>query len=78
MGCLCVQVDERHRRNVQGSPQAAVMQKQPPPVPPRSEPFSNGSSAAEPSHRPADPQVTSTTAGVCVCVMESPIGPDVQ
>uniref|UniRef100_A0A9R1SNF0 non-specific serine/threonine protein kinase n=2 Tax=Cyprinus carpio TaxID=7962 RepID=A0A9R1SNF0_CYPCA len=51
-------VDERHRRNVQGSPQAAVMQKQPPPVPPRSEPFSNGSSAAEPSHRPADPQVT--------------------
>ncbi|XP_042619196.1 mitogen-activated protein kinase kinase kinase kinase 4 isoform X4 [Cyprinus carpio] len=49
-------VDERHRRNVQGSPQAAVMQKQPPPVPPRSEPFSNGSSAAEPSHRPADPQ----------------------
>uniref|UniRef100_A0A9J7Y5B8 non-specific serine/threonine protein kinase n=2 Tax=Cyprinus carpio TaxID=7962 RepID=A0A9J7Y5B8_CYPCA len=49
---------KRHRRNVQGSPQAAVMQKQPPPVPPRSEPFSNGSSAAEPSHRPADPQVT--------------------
>ncbi|XP_016120926.1 mitogen-activated protein kinase kinase kinase kinase 4-like, partial [Sinocyclocheilus grahami] len=50
-------VDERHRRSVQGSPQAAVMQKQPPAVPPRSEPFSNGSSsAAEPSHRPADPQ----------------------
>ncbi|RXN21723.1 mitogen-activated kinase kinase kinase kinase 4-like isoform X7 [Labeo rohita] len=32
------------------------MQKQPPAVPPRSEPFSNGSSAAEQSHRPADPQ----------------------
>uniref|UniRef100_A0A671SYK5 non-specific serine/threonine protein kinase n=1 Tax=Sinocyclocheilus anshuiensis TaxID=1608454 RepID=A0A671SYK5_9TELE len=59
-------VDERHRRSVQGSPQAAVMQKQPPAVPPRSEPFSNGSSsAAEPSHRPADPQVTSSTAAVC-------------
>uniref|UniRef100_A0A671SXI2 non-specific serine/threonine protein kinase n=1 Tax=Sinocyclocheilus anshuiensis TaxID=1608454 RepID=A0A671SXI2_9TELE len=66
MWCLCVQVDERHRRSVQGSPQAAVMQKQPPAVPPRSEPFSNGSSsAAEPSHRPADPQVTSSTAAVC-------------
>uniref|UniRef100_A0A673IAW9 non-specific serine/threonine protein kinase n=1 Tax=Sinocyclocheilus rhinocerous TaxID=307959 RepID=A0A673IAW9_9TELE len=50
-------VDERHRRSVQGSPQAAVMQKQPPAVPPRSEPFSNSSSsAAEPSHRPPDPQ----------------------
>uniref|UniRef100_A0A8C1TV93 non-specific serine/threonine protein kinase n=1 Tax=Cyprinus carpio TaxID=7962 RepID=A0A8C1TV93_CYPCA len=58
-------VDERHRRNVQGSPQAAVMQKQPPPVPPRSEPFSNGSSAAEPSHRPADPQVTIPLVLMC-------------
>uniref|UniRef100_A0A673IHA9 non-specific serine/threonine protein kinase n=1 Tax=Sinocyclocheilus rhinocerous TaxID=307959 RepID=A0A673IHA9_9TELE len=59
-------VDERHRRSVQGSPQAAVMQKQPPAVPPRSEPFSNSSSsAAEPSHRPPDPQVTSSTAAVC-------------
>ncbi|XP_065149165.1 mitogen-activated protein kinase kinase kinase kinase 4 isoform X2 [Paramisgurnus dabryanus] len=62
--------DERHRRNVQGSPQAAAVQKQPPAVPklppavpklppavpPRSEPsFSNGS-APEPSHRPSDPQ----------------------
>uniref|UniRef100_A0A8C1M1F6 non-specific serine/threonine protein kinase n=1 Tax=Cyprinus carpio TaxID=7962 RepID=A0A8C1M1F6_CYPCA len=45
-------VDERHRRSVQGSPQAAVLQKQPPAVPPRStEPFSNGSSSS-------DPQVT--------------------
>uniref|UniRef100_A0A8C1TYX6 non-specific serine/threonine protein kinase n=1 Tax=Cyprinus carpio TaxID=7962 RepID=A0A8C1TYX6_CYPCA len=56
---------KRHRRNVQGSPQAAVMQKQPPPVPPRSEPFSNGSSAAEPSHRPADPQVTIPLVLMC-------------
>ncbi|XP_052461307.1 mitogen-activated protein kinase kinase kinase kinase 4 isoform X4 [Carassius carassius] len=49
-------VDDRHRRNVQGSPQAAVMQKQPPPVPPRSEPSNGSSSVSEPSHRPADPQ----------------------
>uniref|UniRef100_A0A8C1HPX1 non-specific serine/threonine protein kinase n=1 Tax=Cyprinus carpio carpio TaxID=630221 RepID=A0A8C1HPX1_CYPCA len=42
-------VDERHRRSVQGSPQAAVLQKQPPAVPPRStEPFSNGSSSSDP------------------------------
>ncbi|XP_051760924.1 mitogen-activated protein kinase kinase kinase kinase 4 isoform X1 [Ctenopharyngodon idella] len=47
--------DERHRRNVQGSPQAVVMPKQPPAVPPRSEVFSNGS-VSEQSHRPADPQ----------------------
>ncbi|KAA0716190.1 Mitogen-activated protein kinase kinase kinase kinase 4 [Triplophysa tibetana] len=47
--------DERHRRNVQGSPQAAAVLKQPPAVPPRESSFSNGS-APEPSHRPADPQ----------------------
>ncbi|XP_016358328.1 mitogen-activated protein kinase kinase kinase kinase 4-like isoform X3 [Sinocyclocheilus anshuiensis] len=42
-------VDERHRRSVQGSPQTAVLQKQPPAVPPRSsEPFSNGSSSSDP------------------------------
>ncbi|KAJ8253492.1 hypothetical protein GJAV_G00213740 [Gymnothorax javanicus] len=50
--------DERFRKNVQGSPQA-VQSKQPP-VPPRSEPFSNGSSV-EPippaAHRPVEPQV---------------------
>uniref|UniRef100_A0A673LM91 non-specific serine/threonine protein kinase n=1 Tax=Sinocyclocheilus rhinocerous TaxID=307959 RepID=A0A673LM91_9TELE len=46
---VCVQVDERHRRSVQGSPQTAVLQKQPPAVPPRSsEPFSNGSSSSDP------------------------------
>uniref|UniRef100_A0A8C2L2L5 non-specific serine/threonine protein kinase n=1 Tax=Cyprinus carpio TaxID=7962 RepID=A0A8C2L2L5_CYPCA len=51
--CHCVQVDERHRRSVQGSPQAAVLQKQPPAVPPRStEPFSNGSSSSDPQVSP--------------------------
>ncbi|XP_067299065.1 mitogen-activated protein kinase kinase kinase kinase 4 isoform X2 [Pseudorasbora parva] len=47
--------DERHRRNVQGSPQAVVMPKQPPAVPPRSDAFSNGS-VPDQSHRPTDPQ----------------------
>ncbi|XP_053089797.1 mitogen-activated protein kinase kinase kinase kinase 4 isoform X9 [Pangasianodon hypophthalmus] len=53
--------DERHRRNAQGSPQAAGAQKQPPAVPPRAEPFSNGSASesAQPAmHRPMEPQVT--------------------
>ncbi|XP_037395579.1 mitogen-activated protein kinase kinase kinase kinase 4 isoform X9 [Pygocentrus nattereri] len=51
--------DERHRRNVQGSPQAAGSQKQPPAVPPRAEPFSNGNASeqAQPvMHRPMEPQ----------------------
>ncbi|XP_053089798.1 mitogen-activated protein kinase kinase kinase kinase 4 isoform X10 [Pangasianodon hypophthalmus] len=51
--------DERHRRNAQGSPQAAGAQKQPPAVPPRAEPFSNGSASesAQPAmHRPMEPQ----------------------
>ncbi|XP_062861705.1 mitogen-activated protein kinase kinase kinase kinase 4 isoform X4 [Trichomycterus rosablanca] len=51
--------DERHRRNVQGSPQAAGAQKQPPAVPPRAETYSNGSSleAAQPAmHRPMESQ----------------------
>ncbi|XP_060785090.1 mitogen-activated protein kinase kinase kinase kinase 4 isoform X5 [Neoarius graeffei] len=52
--------DERHRRNAQGSPQAAGAQKQPPAVPPRAEPFSNGSASesSQPAmHRPMEPQV---------------------
>lgn len=65
-----LQADERHRRNAQGSPQAAGAQKQPPAVgpqkqppavPPRAETFSNGSASesAQPSlHRPMEPQVT--------------------
>ncbi|XP_058249328.1 mitogen-activated protein kinase kinase kinase kinase 4 isoform X9 [Hemibagrus wyckioides] len=51
--------DERHRRNVQGSPQAAGAQKQPPAVPPRAETYSNGSASesAQPAmHRPVEPQ----------------------
>ncbi|XP_053089795.1 mitogen-activated protein kinase kinase kinase kinase 4 isoform X7 [Pangasianodon hypophthalmus] len=55
------EADERHRRNAQGSPQAAGAQKQPPAVPPRAEPFSNGSASesAQPAmHRPMEPQVT--------------------
>uniref|UniRef100_A0A8C1M2P6 non-specific serine/threonine protein kinase n=1 Tax=Cyprinus carpio TaxID=7962 RepID=A0A8C1M2P6_CYPCA len=63
--CHCVQVDERHRRSVQGSPQAAVLQKQPPAVPPRStEPFSNGSSSS-------DPQVTGQRRLAKLCCSDS-------
>ncbi|XP_060785089.1 mitogen-activated protein kinase kinase kinase kinase 4 isoform X4 [Neoarius graeffei] len=54
------EADERHRRNAQGSPQAAGAQKQPPAVPPRAEPFSNGSASesSQPAmHRPMEPQV---------------------
>ncbi|XP_017579490.1 mitogen-activated protein kinase kinase kinase kinase 4 isoform X11 [Pygocentrus nattereri] len=57
---LVQEADERHRRNVQGSPQAAGSQKQPPAVPPRAEPFSNGNASeqAQPvMHRPMEPQV---------------------
>ncbi|XP_072542564.1 mitogen-activated protein kinase kinase kinase kinase 4-like isoform X5 [Salminus brasiliensis] len=53
------EADERHRRNVQGSPQAAGAQKQPPAVPPRAETFSNGNASeqAQPAmHRPMEPQ----------------------
>ncbi|XP_053352022.1 mitogen-activated protein kinase kinase kinase kinase 4 isoform X7 [Clarias gariepinus] len=53
------EADERHRRNVQGSPQAAGVPKQPPAVPPRAETYSNGSApeSAQPAlHRPMEPQ----------------------
>uniref|UniRef100_A0A674PC95 non-specific serine/threonine protein kinase n=1 Tax=Takifugu rubripes TaxID=31033 RepID=A0A674PC95_TAKRU len=52
--------DERYRKNVQGSPQAAQTKPQQPPVPPRSESsYPNGSSASEAPamHRPVEPQV---------------------
>ncbi|XP_075872518.1 mitogen-activated protein kinase kinase kinase kinase 4-like isoform X13 [Nelusetta ayraudi] len=53
-------VDERYRKNLQGSPQTAPAPKQPPLPPRSSEPFSNGAgSAAEAPamHRPMEPQV---------------------
>ncbi|XP_036808118.1 mitogen-activated protein kinase kinase kinase kinase 4 isoform X9 [Oncorhynchus mykiss] len=53
-------LNNRFRKNIQGSPQTAPPTKQPP-VPPRSEPFSNGSSSSESvppaMHRPMEPQV---------------------
>uniref|UniRef100_A0A3P9L5C1 non-specific serine/threonine protein kinase n=1 Tax=Oryzias latipes TaxID=8090 RepID=A0A3P9L5C1_ORYLA len=49
--------DERYRKNIQGSPQAAPPPKQPPLPPRSSEPFSNGSSSSEAMHRPMEPQV---------------------
>ncbi|CAI5638079.1 mitogen-activated protein kinase kinase kinase kinase 4 isoform X1 [Oreochromis niloticus] len=51
--------DERYRKNIQGSPQAAPPPKQPPLPPRSSEPFSNGGSSSEASamHRPMEPQV---------------------
>ncbi|XP_075872570.1 mitogen-activated protein kinase kinase kinase kinase 4-like isoform X21 [Nelusetta ayraudi] len=54
------EVDERYRKNLQGSPQTAPAPKQPPLPPRSSEPFSNGAgSAAEAPamHRPMEPQV---------------------
>ncbi|XP_058249320.1 mitogen-activated protein kinase kinase kinase kinase 4 isoform X2 [Hemibagrus wyckioides] len=59
------EADERHRRNVQGSPQAAGAQKQPPAVPPRAETYSNGSASesAQPAmHRPVEPQWSQVAA----------------
>ncbi|XP_072513614.1 mitogen-activated protein kinase kinase kinase kinase 4-like isoform X6 [Salminus brasiliensis] len=50
--------DERHRKNIQGSPQTAPPKQ--PPIPPRSsEPYSNGNSSSESSgmHKPMEPQV---------------------
>ncbi|XP_037344170.1 mitogen-activated protein kinase kinase kinase kinase 4 isoform X5 [Pungitius pungitius] len=53
--------DERYRKNIQGSPQAAPTKPQLPPVPPRSESSShpNGNPASEVApavHRPVEPQ----------------------
>ncbi|XP_077947042.1 mitogen-activated protein kinase kinase kinase kinase 4 isoform X11 [Gasterosteus aculeatus] len=54
--------DDRYRKNIQGSPQAASTKPQLPPVPPRSESSShpNGNPAPEVApavHRPVEPQV---------------------
>ncbi|XP_034033753.1 mitogen-activated protein kinase kinase kinase kinase 4-like isoform X12 [Thalassophryne amazonica] len=53
------EADERYRKNIQGSPQAAPPPKQPPLPPRSSEPFSNGGLSSETSamHRPMEPQV---------------------
>ncbi|XP_062259082.1 mitogen-activated protein kinase kinase kinase kinase 4-like isoform X7 [Platichthys flesus] len=51
--------DDRYRKNIQGSPQAAQIKPPQPPVPPRSESsYPNGNPAAEAPamHRPVDPQ----------------------
>ncbi|XP_047456268.1 mitogen-activated protein kinase kinase kinase kinase 4 isoform X11 [Mugil cephalus] len=51
--------DERYRKNIQGSPQAAQTKPQQPPVPPRSEssyPNGNPASEAQAMHRPVEPQ----------------------
>ncbi|XP_077947046.1 mitogen-activated protein kinase kinase kinase kinase 4 isoform X15 [Gasterosteus aculeatus] len=55
------QADDRYRKNIQGSPQAASTKPQLPPVPPRSESSShpNGNPAPEVApavHRPVEPQ----------------------
>ncbi|XP_068593047.1 mitogen-activated protein kinase kinase kinase kinase 4 isoform X7 [Cebidichthys violaceus] len=55
------EADERYRKNIQGSPQAAPTKPQQPPVPPRSEsshPNGNPASEAAPAamHRPVEPQ----------------------
>ncbi|XP_049341339.1 mitogen-activated protein kinase kinase kinase kinase 4 isoform X5 [Astyanax mexicanus] len=69
--------DERHRRNAQGSPQAAGAQKQPPAVPPRAETFSNGNASeqAPPAmHRPMEAQVPvrTTSRSPALSHQESP------
>ncbi|XP_034550529.1 TRAF2 and NCK-interacting protein kinase-like isoform X2 [Notolabrus celidotus] len=54
------EADERYRKNIQGSPQAAQTKPPQPPVPPRSESsYPNGNSASEAPamQRPVEPQV---------------------
>ncbi|XP_036964904.1 mitogen-activated protein kinase kinase kinase kinase 4-like isoform X4 [Acanthopagrus latus] len=62
------EADERYRKNIQGSPQAAQTKpQQPPVVPPRSESsYPNGNSASEAPamHRPVEPQVRSHLAAL--------------
>ncbi|XP_061082158.1 mitogen-activated protein kinase kinase kinase kinase 4 isoform X5 [Conger conger] len=71
--------DERFRKNVQGSPQAAQCKQ--PPVPPRSEPFSNGNSSEPPApHRPMEPQVPvrTTSRSPVLSRRDSPLQGNVQ
>ncbi|XP_047456265.1 mitogen-activated protein kinase kinase kinase kinase 4 isoform X8 [Mugil cephalus] len=61
------EADERYRKNIQGSPQAAQTKPQQPPVPPRSEssyPNGNPASEAQAMHRPVEPQVRSHLAAL--------------
>ncbi|XP_037645693.1 mitogen-activated protein kinase kinase kinase kinase 4-like isoform X5 [Sebastes umbrosus] len=63
------EADERYRKNIQGSPQAAQIKPQLPPVPPRSEssyPNGNPAVAEAPAamHRPVEPQVRSHLAAL--------------
>ncbi|XP_075336139.1 mitogen-activated protein kinase kinase kinase kinase 4-like isoform X5 [Odontesthes bonariensis] len=62
------EADERYRKNIQGSPQAAPTKPQQPPVPPRSEssyPNGNAASEAPAMHRPTvEPQVRSHPAAL--------------
>ncbi|XP_061571621.1 mitogen-activated protein kinase kinase kinase kinase 4-like isoform X7 [Cololabis saira] len=52
------EADERYRKNIQGSPQIAPPNKQPPLPPRSSEPYPNGGpSEASAMHRPMEPQV---------------------
>ncbi|XP_078787901.1 mitogen-activated protein kinase kinase kinase kinase 4 isoform X14 [Oryzias latipes] len=67
--------DERYRKNIQGSPQAAPPPKQPPLPPRSSEPFSNGGSSSEAMHRPMEPQVPvrTTSRSPVLSRRESPL-----
>ncbi|XP_063323620.1 mitogen-activated protein kinase kinase kinase kinase 4-like isoform X8 [Pelmatolapia mariae] len=71
------EADERYRKNIQGSPQAAPPPKQPPLPPRSSEPFSNGGSSSEASamHRPMEPQVPvrTTSRSPVLSRRESPL-----
>nr|XP_020504826.1 LOW QUALITY PROTEIN: mitogen-activated protein kinase kinase kinase kinase 4 [Labrus bergylta] len=61
------EADERYRKNIQGSPQAAQTKPQQPPVPPRSEssyPNGNPASEAPARHTPVEPQVRSHLAAL--------------
>ncbi|XP_062287503.1 mitogen-activated protein kinase kinase kinase kinase 4-like isoform X4 [Scomber scombrus] len=69
------EADERYRKNIQGSPQAAQSKPQQPPVPPRSEssyPNGNAPSEAPAMHRPVEPQVPVRTRSPVLSRRDSP------
>ncbi|XP_061571619.1 misshapen-like kinase 1 isoform X5 [Cololabis saira] len=68
--------DERYRKNIQGSPQIAPPNKQPPLPPRSSEPYPNGGpSEASAMHRPMEPQVPvrTTSRSPVMSRRESPL-----